>query len=271
MEKSPLRIVFFGTPKFVIPVGQKLQENFDLAGIVTAPISSAVKSAFQNSSLKILAPETFDHQILQDLTHLKPDLYVVAAYGKIIPKHILDIPQHGALNIHPSLLPKYRGASPLQSAILNGDKISGVSIIKMDEKMDHGPILFTKQFILSPKDNFDSLSNKVFQEVCNELSGIILDFIQKKLTPYDQDDTQASFCNLVKKQHGYFDINNPPTPDILDKMIRAYYPWPTAWTKWDGKVIKFLPEGMVQPEGKNPMSLQAFLNGHPAFPLKQLL
>jgi len=228
-----IKILFLGTPDFVIPIKKALAKNF-----------ISVKSA------------------------AKADLLVVAAYGKILPKEVIEAPKFGSINVHPSLLPKYRGASPIQKAILEGDKTSGLTILKMDEKMDHGPIIYQETLELNSSDNFDILSKKMFLRAADVLPQIIRRFITGVIKPKEQNHSQASFCKLIKKEDGFFDINNPPSPKTLDRMIRAYYPWPTAWTRWNGKIVKFLPEGKIQMEGKKAIPLNDFLNGYPDFPLK---
>lgn len=257
-----MKIVFFGTPAFVVPVLEALAEHFEVVGIVTKGL------ALQRMSLPIFTPDKLDQTVAEQLTKLRPDLFIVAAYGKIIPQSILDIPKHGTLNIHYSLLPKYRGASPIQAAILNGDEISGTSIIKMDAKLDHGPIVTAKKIRLSDQDTFQSLNTKMTEETIPLLIRIIPEFAGGKISPVVQDDAIATYCTLVKKEDGFFEIDNPPSPEKLDRMIRAYYPWPAAWTKWDRKIVKFLPGGLVQMEGKRPVKLADFRRGHPNFPLE---
>ncbi|MDO8498659.1 MAG: methionyl-tRNA formyltransferase [bacterium] len=288
--KSQLKIVFFGTPQFVVPVLEKLAENFQVVGVVTAPDQKAgrkqlltpspVKLASQGQAWEanVLTPQKLDPTLAEQLTKIHPDLFVVAAYGKIIPQNILDIPKFGALNIHYSLLPKYRGASPIQEALLNGDKVSGTSIIKMDAKLDHGPIVSTKEIRLSESDNFESLNTIMTKETIPLLLKTIPDFMTGKIKLQVQDDTMATYCSIIKKEDGFFDINNSPPLEKLDRMIRAYYPWPTAWTKWpfdkaqgkNNKIVKLLPQNMVQIEGKKPVKLEEFLRGYPDFPIKTL-
>lgn len=274
-------IVFFGTPIFVVPILESLDKNFNLVAVVTGPDTiqgrkkvltpTAVKKWVEentNSTL-IFTPEKLnDEHFRAEIESLEPDLFVVAAYGKIIPQQILDIPKFIALNIHPSLLPKYRGSTPVQSAILAGDKITGLTIIKMDAQMDHGPVVFSKKISLSQQDNNDTLHNKLFHIASVALPQLIKDFTTGKAPLKPQDHSKATFCSILKRETGYFDINNPPSNEILDRMIRAYYPWPTAWTKWDGKIIKLLPLGMIQIEGKKPIKLKEFINGYKDFPLK---
>lgn len=228
-----MKVAFLGTPSFVQPIKEQLAKHFTLVDSLT-----------------------------------EADLAVVAAYGHILTKNELEIPKYGCINVHPSLLSKYRGPSPIQSAILNGEKTSGITIIKMDEKVDHGPIIYTEEIRLSNQDTFDSLSKKMFQRSASILPKIVKDFVEGKINLTPQDDTQTSSCKLLTKKDGYFEIGNPPSPEILDRMIRAYYPWPSVWTKWNGKIVKLHPRGVIQMEGKKIISFKDFLNGYPDFPLK---
>ena len=205
----------------------------------------------------------------------KADLAVVASYGKILTSKELNMPKYGCINVHPSLLPKYRGPSPIQSAILNGDTISGISIIKIDEKVDHGPIIYQKGLELSDKDNFDTLSKKMFLRASEILPKVITNFIQGKIKPVPQRHQRATYCSQLTRESGYFDINNSPLPEQLDRIVRAYYPWPGTWCKWkmdNGqlKIVKFYPECKIQMEGKKVIPLPDFLNGYPNFPLKSI-
>ncbi len=240
MKKSQFKICFLGTPDFVQPIKKELAKHFTLVDSLN-----------------------------------EADLGVVAAYGHILTTSELNAPKYGCINIHPSLLPKYRGASPIPETILHGDKTTGITIIKMDEAVDHGPIIYTSEISLSDQDTFDSLSKKMFAQAANILPQIIKDFVSGKIIPIPQDHTKASFCERLTKEGGYFPINNPPDPQTLDKMIRAYYSWPGVWTLWEvqsakgkvKKVVKFLPEGLIQMEGKKAVSYKDFLNGYPNFPL----
>ncbi|MDP3733511.1 MAG: methionyl-tRNA formyltransferase [Candidatus Daviesbacteria bacterium] len=257
MPRHNIEIVFFGSDPWSIYVLQTLEDNFDVKTVVTAP-NSAVAKYFKGLVLN----HTTNYQLLTT------DLYVVASYGKIIPKKLLDIPRYGSLNVHPSLLPKYRGASPIQQAILNEEKISGITIIKMDEEIDHGPVLYQERLELSDRDNFDILSKKMFQRASEILPQIIKDFVAGKITPKPQDHSKATFCPLLTRESGFLDIDNPP--EKLDRMIRAYFPWPGVWCKWKGKIVKFLPNNMLQMEGKKVISIKDFLNGYPDFPIKSI-
>lgn len=242
IENLKLKIVFFGTPPFVNPIIEQLEKNFNLVKVIRAT----------------------DKEIpIEELQKLKPDLFVVAAFGKILSKKILDIPKFGTLNVHPSLLPKYRGPSPIQETILNGDKETGVSFIVIDEEVDHGPIIYATKVELTGKEDLEYLSNKLFRLAADKISEVITKYTGDELKPVVQNHKNATYCKTITKEDGFFELSNPPEPEKLDRMIRAYYPWPTAWTRWNGKIVKFLSEQKLQVEGKKPVSYKDFINGYP--------
>lgn len=251
-----MKVVFFGSGKFVLPILEVLRKNFDLVFIVT----------------------TTDHQLnketIKKLKKMNAPFAVLANFGLIIPPKILNLFPKGIFNIHPSLLPKYRGPTPGQTAILNGDKMTGVTIIKLDEEVDHGPILGQVEEPILSDDTADTLYERLFKIGAKLLSQNIDKYInphlinikgQIKASP--QNHSTATFTKRLTRQDGYFDIKNPPPPEQLDRMIRAYYPWPGAWTtlrvKGKGLRVKFLPGKKVQVEGRRPMSFKDFLNGYP--------
>lgn len=266
LKLNKIKVIFFGSDLFVIPILQALEDNFEVSAVVTAS-DSAVANYFKGP---IFTSGKLDKNFKSQISNFKSELFVVASYGKIIPKFILNIAKYGALNVHPSLLPKYRGPSPVQATILNGDKTTGVTIIKMDEKMDHGPIVATRKISLYGQENFKDLITKLFQLGAELLVKIIPDFVAGKIDLKPQDDKSAVYCPLLTRDSGYFDINNPPSADQLDRMIRAYYPWPGVWCKWNGRIVKFLPNGMLQMEGGKPSPWKVFLNNYPEFPIKKL-
>ena len=136
----------------------------------------------------------------------------------------------------------------------------------MDEKMDHGPIISQIRLDISDNDNYETLGKKLFEISVSLLDGIFDKFFNEGITETEQKHDEATFTKIIKKDDGYFDINNPPKN--LKNIIRAFYPWPTAWTKWQERIVKFLPDEMIQMEGKKPVSKRDFLNGYPDFPLK---
>lgn len=279
---NKIKIAFFGSDSFVIPILQALEQNFEVVLVITAP-DSAIQMEAKKLGIPNLTPDKLDKNSLGVLSSPPPswDLIVVASYGKIIPKPILNIPKYGSLNLHPSLLPKYRGPSPVPATILGGDKSTGVTIIKMDEKMDHGPIVATEKISLSGQEIFPDLINKLFQLGADLLVRIIPDYVAGKINVRVQSVAAATYCPLLTKESGYFSITNPPSSEKLDRMIRAYYPWPGVWTRWNGKIVKFLPSPrhserseesnyFLQMEGKKPISWKDFLNGYPDFPFKKM-
>lgn len=309
-----IKIVYFGTPEFSAHILEKLvefcqnssshpggglsdlQQNiprsytkmFMVQAVVTSPDKAVGRKQIITPSpvllmagkynIPTLTPTKLNENFIKNhLSFLESDLFIVVSYGQILSQVLLDIPKLGAINIHGSLLPKYRGASPIQQAILNGDRETGISIIVMDEQLDHGPILSTKKISISEQDTFETLSNKLVQVGAKLLIEILPKFVDGKIKPVPQDHAKATYCERLTRESGYFPIENPPAPEQLDKMIRAYYPWPGVWTKWRVKgqglrvkerIVKFLPGGLLQMEGKKPISCKDFLNGYPDFPLK---
>jgi methionyl-tRNA formyltransferase len=275
---NKLKVIFFGTPDFVLPVLESIHTNFELVGVVTTPDAlvgrkqiltpSPIAQKAEELGIEVIKPKQFDSSTIEQLNNLSPDLFIVASYGKIIPQNILDIPKHGSINIHPSRLPLYRGVSPIQSQILDGVVDSGISFILMDAEMDHGSLIYNSEFIIRNSDTFQSLHYSMFKQSAEELPKVIKGFVDGSLKPIEQDHSKATFCGHITRESGYFDIENPPSKEHLDRMIRAYFPWPSAWTRWNGKIVKFLPEGKMQMEGKNPVSKKEFLNGFKDFPLE---
>ena len=275
-----MKIIFFGTPSFVVPILENLTKHFDVIAVVTAPdrksgrkqllTPSPVKVFAEQHNIQVLQPENNEEMISQ-LSSLNAQLNVVAAYGKIMPDTVVSAPEYGSINIHPSLLPKYRGASPIQTTILNGDTQSGITYIKMDDKMDHGPILQTIPYEITPTDTTDFLLQAMFKQSAIILPSIIERYVSGEIKPEAQDDAQASYCKQFSKQDGYIDLLNPPDAKTCERMIRAFYPWPTAWTtvripgkdQATSKILKFLPERKVQIEGKQPVTLDEFKRGYP--------
>src|SRR3989338_10403897 len=198
------------------------------------------------------------------------DLGVIAYYGKIIPKAVLELPKRGFLNVHPSLLPRWRGPSPIQAVILAGDKTTGVTIHIATEKPDTGPILAQKEILMDIKDTCLSLTGKLANEGASILIHTIEKWLAGEIVPKEQDHSKATYSKLLKKKDGEIDWSR--SADYIEKMTRAYDPWPGAYTKLkNGKILKikkaevvngvFKPI-IVQPEGKKEMTWEAYLRGH---------
>ncbi len=268
-----MNIVFFGNTKYSLIDAQALHTHFGLTAIVTIPDKIVKKNILQSPTktfagkytIPVIEANKLTPDIVEKIKQLKPDFLVVADYRLILRQEALDIPTYAPLNVHHSLLPKYRGPAPAPTAILNGDQISGVTIIKMSTKIDDGDMLAKKEYELQPDETTDSLLTKL-----NELgSQAVIEVIEnfKHITPIKQDETQATFTHYLEKQDGFFDSDSPPDRMKLDRMIRAYYPWPGVWTKVRMKKqetrIKLLPEQKIQVEGKKPQAIKDFINGYP--------
>jgi len=199
------------------------------------------------------------------------DLGIIAYYGKIIPRAVLELPRHGFLNAHPSLLPRWRGPSPIQAVILAGDKTTGVTIHIATEKPDTGPILAQKEILMDIKDTCLSLTGKLACEGASILIPTIKKWLSGEIKPQKQNDSKATYTKLLKKEDGEIDWSR--SADYIEKMTRAYDPWPGAYTKLkNGKILKIkkakvadgiLKPVIVQPEGKKEMTWEAYLRGHP--------
>lgn len=275
------RVVFFGTPNFGALVlwhllGHSWATNDQVLAVVTSPdkpvgrsktlAASPVKELAEKFSIPVLTPEKLrgNSEIVSSIKKLNPNLLVLAAYGQIVPKELLDIPSQGSLNVHPSLLPKYRGASPIQTAFLNQEKETGVTIIKMSEKVDSGEILAQIKVPIHSLDNYQTLSIKLANLGGNLIRQLLSMWMEGEIKAHPQDETLASITPMIKKEDGFIDWKKPPKN--LEAMIRAYYPWPGVWTEFKGKILKFLPGGLVQLEGKSPVKLEVFRQGHPQLP-----
>ncbi len=246
--------------------------------IAVSPVKRYLESiGYKDGDIVLLQPEKLDHEFLRRITETKPDIGVVASFGKILPKTFLNLFPQGIVNIHPSLLPLYRGASPIQSAILKGDTETGATIMLVDEGMDHGPILAQQKFSIA---DYESRSGKkiTFEELHDELARLgaqllvetLPKYLEGKISPTPQDDARATGTKLIKKEDGYIDWSRPPAE--IERMVRAYNPWPGAYTKLkNGKILKIkkaeivrgeLKLWIVQPEGKKEMPADAYLRGN---------
>ena len=271
-----MNIIFFGNSSKSLIGAKILHKALGISFIVTIPdkpgkrnqiIVSPLKAFAQEQKIDYITVTKLDDEAIHIIDQKRPDFLVVEDYGLILPKRLLALPRFAPLNIHHSLLPKYRGPAPAPYSILAGEKISGVSIIRMTNTVDAGDIYAQKTYTLSPDETTDSLLNKL-----NELGGdlvvqVIKDIVDKKAILTKQAESKVIMTHYMKKTDGYIDLANPPDKAKLDRMIRAYYPWPTVWTmaKIKNKEvrIKFLPQKKLQMEGKNPVSYKDFLNGYP--------
>jgi methionyl-tRNA formyltransferase len=314
---TPLRIIFMGTPELAATSLEALlrEPAFQVVAAVTQPdrpkgralklTPSPVKEIALHAGLPVLQPERARQEgFLDELKALQPDLIVVAAFGQILPKSILDLPPHGCLNVHTSLLPKYRGAAPIQWAIANGDTETGVTIMKMDVGMDTGDILTQRATPITSTDTGQTLHDRLAQIGAELLIETIPDYIAGKILPVAQDTSQATHAAKIKKEDGHIDWTQP-APRLWNRL-RAFDPWPGAFTFlpaqpkpkllkiWcadplpnesgapghflrqnDNGIVIACGEGALnirelQLEGGRRMTAAEFLTGHPLKPGEQL-
>jgi len=302
------KIVFFGTANFGATVLKKLIESGLKPLLVVTPPDKpvgrkqtmtppSVKIVAEQNNVHVIQPKKLNRDAKYKIQEANLDLLIVAEYGQIIPKKILGIPKYGALNVHPSLLPRWRGPSPIQYTILNGDKETGVTIMLMDEELDHGPILNSKSKIIANKLTTEKLSKELAEMGANLLIGTIPKWVAGKINPEEQNHKKAIYTKIIKKEDGHLDWSRPA--EEIERKIRAFTPWPGSFTFWknmrieikSGRISKNAAsqndaagyvtlsnnelavntgEGIfiidtLQPSGKKEMSSKEFLNGRPEF------
>lgn len=249
------KTLFFGTPEFVLPIANFLLEREELLGVVTQPDKpkgrglepspSPVKLWAKEKGLKVFEPVKLkDPSFLATLKDLNLDLIIVFAYGKILPKEVLEIPKEGSWNIHLSLLPKFRGASPVQWAILTGEKITGVTIMLMDEGMDTGPIFLQKSIPIEENDTTPTLLQKLTQLAVSTLEEALNLYKEGILTPVPQPNENVSYAPLIKKEDGL--ISFKEEAEIILRKLRAFTPWPGIYTYFKGKILKIHSASLIE-------------------------
>jgi len=266
------KIIFIGTPEYSVPTLQALiaDERFNVAAVITAPDAPVgrkqiltpppVKVMAQKFNLPVLQPRNIK-AMATGIKKMASDAIIVIAYGQIIPPEILSLPKFGCLNLHASLLPKYRGASPIQTAIAAGDKTTGVTLMKMDSGLDTGPIIAQKKIKINNchflengdptdnrrdsrlrgNDNLDtgaSLHDKLARLSAETLLQYLPGYLAGKLQPKPQTERQATYAPKLTRQSGRIDWRKPA--EEIERLVRAYYPWPGAWTKWQEKILKII-------------------------------
>jgi methionyl-tRNA formyltransferase len=263
-----MKIVFLGSSHNVFPLIEALKNNFDLVLVITTETEEKASIIPYCTSKGIeIAQVHSKGELKKEIFKTTADLGVVADFGLIIPDEVLKHFRFGVLNVHPSLLPKYRGPTPVQQALLEGEDKTGVTIIKLDEKMDHGPILARQEQQISPDDTSQSLYEILFRIGADLLIKVIEPYIKGDLEPALQDHSQATFTGLLTKQSGFIKVSELPSFEKLNRMTKAYFPWPGVWTRTqvsetEEKLIKFLPFKRVQVEGKKEMEYKDFINGY---------
>ncbi len=309
-DMSSVRAVFMGTPDFAVPGLEVLMDmGCKVVAVYTqpdrpkgrskAPSPSPVKVRAMELGLDVFQPESLrDPAAAAEMSTLAPDVVLVAAYGKFLPAEVLSIPAHGCLNIHPSLLPLYRGPSPVATAIIDGRTETGVSLMLLDQGMDTGPIVSAEAAPIGPRDTAEALTVRLFELGARMLRDWLPDWVEGRIEAVPQAEAGATTTRLLKREDGNADWNS--TAVELDRKLRAFTPWPGLYTQWRGKTLKIIsvravdsgmqgPPGMVttlegdaalgvvtgngtlalevlQLEGRRPQSGREFLAGYPEFP-----
>ncbi len=290
-----------GSPAFAVPTLQALAAAYPVVGVVTQPDKPAgrgrkptpppVKQAAQALGIPVMQPRRLRNpEAFEQLQAWQPDLIVVAAYGQILRPNVLALPRYGCINVHASLLPRWRGASPIQHAILHGDKETGITIMLMDEGMDTGPILRQEALPIAPDETAASLSEKLSALGARVLLETLPGYLSGEIQPRPQPEEGVTYAPLLKKADGRLDFSEPA--EALARKVRAFNPWPGAFTEWTrgllkvhrahaldmpspGEGVRLVVEGKpafgaargvlvldeVQPAGKKPMPGEVFLLG----------
>jgi methionyl-tRNA formyltransferase len=296
-------LVFCGTPQFAVPTLEKLVEGFNLRLVLTQPdrpkgrglglVASPVKESAERLGLPIYQPEKIkqNEELQAKLAEIAPAAIIVVGYGRIIPKWMLDLPQYGNINLHASLLPKYRGAAPIQWAIANGERVTGVTTMRIDEGLDTGDILLQKQLAILDEDTAETVSPRLAAIGADLMVDALRGLAEGTLTPQPQKDNEATVAPILKKEDGRIDFRR--NAQEIYNRLRGFQPWPGAFTSFRGKSLSVtatkttaeaVPQGQllvkdnrlfvgcgnstalelleVQPEGKKRIAARDFVHGY---------
>ena len=244
------KIVFFGTPADVVAVFESLRTaKFDVVAVYTRgrkrterggkPTLTPVGEAATRAGIPIFSPAEFDDEVCARLDNLRPDLFITAAYGRILPPQVLSIPRFGTLNLHPSLLPRYRGASPVVNAILDGAEMTGLTFMLVDERLDGGDIVAqTAPIKIGDKISKPALQRELFDIGAAQLPQVVADWLAGEIKPTPQNEAQATFTKPIAKADGLIDWNLSATH--IARMARAYAGWPSAYTEWGDNIMRLI-------------------------------
>lgn len=250
------RLIFMGTPAFSVPsLAALVQAGYQLVGVVTQPDRPAgrgrqldpspVKRLAEQHGLHVLQPPALKApEAVAELAALRPDVIVVAAFGQILRPAVLDLPPYGCINVHASLLPRWRGAAPVQAAILAGDQVTGSTIMRMDPGMDTGPILAQAALAIAPDDSGGALTKRLAQQGADLLIETLPRWLAGEITPQPQDASLATLCRPLRKEQGLIEWTRPAAEIAL--AVRAFNPWPAASTSWQGQPLRVL-QGTAMP------------------------
>ncbi|MBU1660740.1 MAG: methionyl-tRNA formyltransferase [Chloroflexi bacterium] len=242
------RIVFIGSPDFAVPILRALADNYPIAGVVTQPDRPAgrgrkltpppVRILARELGIPTVQPQRLrgDPEALTQLRAWNPDVIVVAAFGQILRPNVLDLPPHGCLNVHASLLPRWRGAAPINAAILHGDTQTGCTVMKMTAGLDTGPIISQRATPIHPDDTAGALFTRLAQLGADLLIETLPRYLSGTLTPQPQGDTPTAYAPMLERSDGKLDFSE--TAEMLARRVRAFHPWPGTFIQWKGSPLK---------------------------------
>jgi methionyl-tRNA formyltransferase len=268
-----MRIVFMGSPDFAVPTLRRLAETYPVTGVVTQPDRPAgrgrvltpppVKVLAQELGLDIIQPEKLREPEAQArLQDWAPDLIVVAAFGQILRKSVLELPRFGCVNVHASLLPRWRGAAPIHAAILHGDHETGATIMVMDPGIDTGPMLAQRAMPIQPDDTAASLSTRLSEAGADLLIETLPGYLRGEIVPQPQDEGLATYAPMLRKEEGLLDFTQPA--EELERRVRAFSPWPGAFFDWQGQPLKVHRAHVLFCAGSNTAGQRTVQEGLPA-------
>lgn len=297
-----MKIIFCGTPEFAVPflVSLIYDKEIQLQAVVTQPdkpvgrkrvlTSPPVKVTAKQYNLPVLQPEKINEDFLELIKNMKPDFIVVIAYGMILPQEMIEIPKYDCINVHASLLPRYRGASPIQTSLLNGDKETGITIMQISKELDKGDIYMLRKVAIDTTDTTEILSKRLSEIGAIILPSALKDIRDEVLSPFKQNEEDASYCKKISKKDAQIDPVKESAEQIINKL-RAFTPWPGIFIEFKAKHLKILNAQLskeavtpgklkevdgnlilgtkknsiklfqVQVEGKNPVTAKEFING----------
>jgi len=260
------RVIFMGTPEFALPSLQVLLNTCQVVGVVTqmerpsgrglqARPSPVHMLALQHQLPVMTPPSLRQEDVVEQLRSWQADVIVVAAFGMVLPPAVLELPPHGCINVHASLLPRWRGAAPIAAAILAGDERTGVTLMQMDAGLDSGPIIRQAECPIAPDDTQETLSRKLSQLGAALLEQTLPDWLEGRIVPRPQDETQVTWAPPLKKEQGRIRWEQPA--EFIARQVRAFYPWPGTYTEWHGARLKLLKVRAIpaSPEVPNPSTL----------------
>ncbi|MFN8410980.1 MAG: methionyl-tRNA formyltransferase [Anaerolineales bacterium] len=242
-----IKTVFMGSPEFALPTLRALAQHYEVVGVITQPDRASgrgrelkappVKTLALELNIPVLQPEKLrEPQAMEQLQAWNPELIVVAAFGQILKRDVLEMPAYGCINVHASLLPRWRGAAPINAAILAGDEEIGVTIMKMDVGLDTGPMLSKKSMRLTSDLTTGTAIQTLSQLGADLLIETLPDYMSGKLIPQPQSDENSTYAPMLKKEDGLLDFTRSAIE--LERRVRAMNPWPGAWFEWNGSVLK---------------------------------